>query len=89
MSAPEPANWQLFLRSMQQRDFAERLLFVRVTFLTFLFCGMQMFVHLYVNGLYWGLYNPSERPSAPFVAAHLGGEPEDYDVRNGEHIPRR
>jgi hypothetical protein len=45
-----------------------------------------MFVHLYLNGLYWGLYNPSERPSAPFVAANLGGQPEDYDVRNGEHI---
>ncbi len=45
-----------------------------------------LFVHLYLNGLYWGLYNPSERPSGPFVAAHLGGNPEDYDVRNGEHI---
>jgi len=33
-----------------------------------------------------GLYNLTERPSAPFVAAHLGGQPEDYDVRNGDHI---
>ena len=45
-----------------------------------------VFVHLYLNGLYWGLYNPAERPSAPFVAAHLGGKPEDYDVRNGDNI---
>jgi hypothetical protein len=45
-----------------------------------------MFVHLYLNGLYWGLYNPCERPSAPFVAANLGGKPEEYDVRNGERI---
>ena len=45
-----------------------------------------LFVHLYLNGLYWGLYNPSERPSGPFVAAHLGGVPEDYDVRNGAQI---
>lgn len=44
------------------------------------------FVHLYLNGLYWGLYNVVERPSAPFVAAHFGGAPEDYDVRNGDHI---
>ncbi|MDB6032447.1 MAG: hypothetical protein JWM16_2785 [Verrucomicrobiales bacterium] len=44
------------------------------------------FVHLYLNGLYWGLYNLCERPSAPFVAAHFGGKPEDYDVRNGDHI---
>jgi len=45
-----------------------------------------MFVHLYLNGSYWGLYNLCERPSGPFVAAHLGGQPEDYDVRNGTHI---
>ncbi|HUR47691.1 MAG TPA: CotH kinase family protein, partial [Candidatus Saccharimonadales bacterium] len=45
-----------------------------------------IFVHLYLNGLYWGLYNLCERPSAPFVAANLGGKPEDYDVRNGDHI---
>lgn len=45
-----------------------------------------LFVHLYLNGLYWGLYNFCERPSAPFVAANFGGQPEDYDVRNGDHI---
>ena len=44
------------------------------------------FVHLYLNGLYWGLYNVAERPSGPFVAANLGGSPEDYDVRNGNHL---
>ncbi len=42
------------------------------------------FVHLYLNGLYWGIYNLTERPSAPFVAAHLGGKPSRYDVRNGD-----
>src|SRR6185436_12711305 len=45
-----------------------------------------IFVHLYLNGLYWGIYNLTERPSAPFVAAHFGGKPADYDVRNGDHI---
>ena len=45
-----------------------------------------LFAHLYLNGLYWGLYNPSERPSAPFVAAHLGGRPKDYDSMNGEKV---
>jgi hypothetical protein len=44
------------------------------------------FVHLYLNGLYWGLYNLCERPSGPFLAAHAGGVPEDYDVRNGSHL---
>ncbi|MCA9216630.1 MAG: chitobiase/beta-hexosaminidase C-terminal domain-containing protein [Planctomycetales bacterium] len=39
-----------------------------------------MFVHLYVNGLYWGVYNPVERPDASFLAQHNGGRKEDYDV---------
>jgi hypothetical protein len=42
--------------------------------------GHNTYVHLYVNGLYWGLYNPSERPDDNFNAAHQGGEPEDWDV---------
>lgn len=37
-------------------------------------------VHLYLNGLYWGLYNPMERPSAPFAADYFGGDKENYDV---------
>jgi uncharacterized protein YaiE (UPF0345 family) len=48
------------------------------------------FVHLYVNGLYWGLYNPAERPDAGFQAKYFGGNYEDwlsYDsdgVRSGD-----
>ena len=41
-----------------------------------------IFVHLYVNGLYWGLYNAVERPSAPFAAAYMGGVKEEYDALN-------
>ncbi|MGC6457592.1 MAG: lamin tail domain-containing protein [Akkermansiaceae bacterium] len=38
------------------------------------------FAHLYINGLYWGLYNPVERPGGPFAANHFGGEAEtDWD----------
>jgi hypothetical protein len=32
------------------------------------------FVHLYLNGLYWGLYNVVERPDTAFAAAYFGGE---------------
>jgi hypothetical protein len=39
-----------------------------------------IYVHLYINGLYWGLYNPVERPAASFAASYLGGEKEDYDA---------
>jgi hypothetical protein len=38
------------------------------------------FVHLYLNGLYWGLYNPTESPDAGFAEEHLEGEDEEYDV---------
>ncbi len=44
------------------------------------------FVHLYLNGLYWGLYNPCERPDASFAASYLGGSPEDYDALNSGKI---
>ncbi len=36
------------------------------------------FVHLYINGLYWGLYNVAERPDTQFTSDYLGGEPEDW-----------
>jgi hypothetical protein len=38
------------------------------------------FVHLYINGLYWGLYNISERMDDDFMVDHLGGEKDDWDV---------
>jgi hypothetical protein len=42
------------------------------------------FVHLYINGLYWGLYNPVERPDASFAASYMGGQDEDwYSVSHG------
>jgi len=40
------------------------------------------FVHLYINGLYWGLYNPVERPDDAFAAAYLGGDKTEYDARS-------
>ncbi|MEM9414575.1 MAG: lamin tail domain-containing protein [Planctomycetota bacterium] len=42
--------------------------------------GMR--AHLYLNGVYWGLYNPVERPDANFAADYYGGDDEDWDVLN-------
>lgn len=42
-----------------------------------------LFVHLYLNGLYWGLYNLVERPNEDFSATYLGGEPEEWDACSG------
>jgi len=44
------------------------------------------FVHLYLNGLYWGLYNMTERPNEDFAANHFGGEGKDYDARNADNV---
>lgn len=38
------------------------------------------FAHLFLNGLYWGLYEVAEEPTAAFAADHLGGREADYDV---------
>ena len=40
----------------------------------------ERFVHLYINGVYWGIYNPCERTDAAFAATYFGGEKEDYDA---------
>ena len=46
------------------------------------FGSRSTFVHLYINGLYFGVYNIAERPECKFMAAYFGGEPEDYYAIN-------
>jgi hypothetical protein len=43
-------------------------------------------VHVYINGLYWGMYILTERPDGGFLSENLDGNKEDYDVlvANGE-----
>ncbi|MFK7787336.1 MAG: chitobiase/beta-hexosaminidase C-terminal domain-containing protein [Crocinitomicaceae bacterium] len=36
------------------------------------------FVHLYVNGLYWGIYNPVERLDESFTSTYFGGTKDDW-----------
>ncbi len=45
------------------------------------------YVHLYINGMYWGLYNTVERPEASYAASYYGGQKEDYDVIKVEAGP--
>ena len=40
------------------------------------------FVHVYVDGTYWGQHQLMERPEASFMASYFGGWPEDYDALN-------
>jgi len=38
------------------------------------------FYHLYLNGMYWGLFQTQERSEARFAADYFGGKTDDYDV---------
>lgn len=44
------------------------------------------YYHLFINGLYWGLYQTQERAESSFAADYMGGNAEDYDIvkRAGE-----
>ncbi|MDB4618373.1 lamin tail domain-containing protein [Akkermansiaceae bacterium] len=47
----------------------------------------SMYAHVYINGIYWGMYNPSERGTAGFGESYLGGDKEDYQTLNsGEAV---
>jgi len=38
------------------------------------------YYHLYLNGLYWGIYQTQERSEASFAESYFGGNKDDYDV---------
>ena len=40
------------------------------------------FVHVYLNGSYWGQYHLRERWNADMASSYLGGPKEDYDAVN-------
>jgi hypothetical protein len=41
-----------------------------------------IWTHVYINGLYWGIYNLHERPDAGFLSRYLGGAKDDWDALN-------
>ncbi len=38
------------------------------------------YYHVFINGVYWGLYQSQERAEASFAETYLGGDKDDYDV---------
>lgn len=42
--------------------------------------GHNRFVHLFLNGLYWGIYDITEQPTDSFAERTFGGSKDDYDV---------
>ena len=46
-------------------------------------------LHLYLNGEYWGLYQTQERADADYAASYLGGDADNYDVIKPDAGPGR
>ena len=46
--------------------------------------SLGTFVHLYINGKYWGLYNPCERMDDNAMSIYFGGEDDDYYFGKGK-----
>jgi hypothetical protein len=38
------------------------------------------YFHVYLNGLYWGIYNACERPDDGFTSDYMGGDKKDWDI---------
>ena len=38
------------------------------------------YYHLYLNGVYWGVYQSQERPKAAYGETYFGGDKDDYDA---------
>lgn len=47
------------------------------------FAPRGRFVHLYLNGVYWGLYHLRERWGAAMMRSYYGGKKSDYESING------
>jgi hypothetical protein len=44
------------------------------------YASYNKFVHVFINGLYWGMYNLSERMDENCMRDNLGGSADDYDI---------
>lgn len=46
--------------------------------------GRGLYVHLYLNGIYWGLYDLGEQADADHYARYHGGDPDGLDAVEGD-----
>lgn len=80
-------SWDIERSPLTQRDIAQ---YTRDQFAADIQNAMGgyaphgFYVHLYLNGLYWGIYNLHERPDECFAADYLGGNDEDYNILKHE-----
>ena len=76
--AGNPPEYNTFIRETFARD-SQRDVGMPYT--------RSRYYHLFINGLYWGLYQTQERSEADFAETYLGGESDDWDcVKSGATV---
>ncbi len=50
------------------------------------FSPQHRWVHLFLNGFYWGIYAITERPDEHFASSYWGGGDHQYDVFNANRL---
>lgn len=50
---------------------------------------LSRYHHLYVDGVYWGLFMTQERVQKDYAESYLGGDEDDYDVLKSDNINNR
>jgi hypothetical protein len=48
--------------------------------------GNTQHAHLFINGMYWGLYNPTEKIDDDFCETYFGGDKTEWDVVRVEEM---
>lgn len=44
------------------------------------------YMNLYINGAFWGFYNPLERPDDSWAASYYGGNKDDWDIIHDQEL---
>ena len=50
--------------------------------------GHHRYVNLFINGIYWGTYDPTEQENNGFAAAYFGGGKDDYVIYEQSNTPK-
>ena len=80
----QDASWA-FLGSPENTFLREEV--SRATQVEFAAGSRIRYVHVYLNGQYWGLYNTDERPNKGYGQQYFGGDEDDYDVLKSSGYP--
>lgn len=77
-------SWIHWNPEQRNRGMMQREMWMRDTMLAAgqAAAGHGRYVHMYLNGLYWGIYEMHERQDASHLAAYYGGQAIDYDATN-------